>query len=198
MVCVQISLHICNIWCTSGQQPAEIPTDSWAAIASVQLVPKIWKSESGQNSNIRLTMNNFLMSHLYRIEASQQLHCLVSSNITFTKHYIDKDKTPPACFYAACLIVFMLQNEQRRFCDGGSARPEDRFSAVCVCTVFLTPVRQICSSVEAGPPCRQQLKRVWWWWCSNLIWGGSWWRYLLSGLRESERWEEGENGGMGV
>ena len=131
-------------------------------------------------------MKNFLiLSHLYRIEASQQLHCLVSSNITFTKHYSDKDRTPPACFYAACLIVFMLQNERRRFCDGGSARPEDRFCAVCVCTVFLTPVRQICSSVEAGPPCRQQLKRVWWWWCSNLIWGGSWWRYLLSGLRES-------------
>ena len=78
-------------------------------------------------------MKNFLiLSHLYRIEASQQLHCLVSSNITFTKHYIDKDRTPPACFYAACLIVFMLQKERRRFCDGSSARPEDRFCAVCV------------------------------------------------------------------
>ena len=144
-------------------------------------------------------MKNFLiLSHLYRIEATQQLHCLVSSNITFTKHYIDKDRTPPTCLYAACLIVFMLRKERQKFCDGSSARPEDRFCAMCVCTVFLTPVRQICSSVEAGPPCRQQLKRVWWWWCSDLIWGGSWWRYLLSGLRESERWEEGENGGLGV
>ena len=26
----------------------------------------------------------------------------------------------------------MLQKERRRFCDGGSARPEDRFCAVCV------------------------------------------------------------------